>query len=202
MLISLFPCPQLPSSQTSVGWLNVECWGVWLIQPNWKDEDTSVLSADLFRPALCLLMNQHSLVAQAQWWPTVDSKITIHLPHSLFDFILIESSSNYFWVIDHKISSASFDGLVEERGNSIANALELSLSCTNPSVCSFDLVICKEIISTLHDVPSMLAAATWQVDAPHIGLVMWTEQPWEFSFMAWEYRQYHSNSLHQGAVSI
>ena len=27
-----------------------------------------------------------------------------------------------------------FDGLVQERRNSIANALELRLSCTNPSV--------------------------------------------------------------------
>ena len=28
-----------------------------------------------------------------------------------------------------------FDGLVQERPNSIANALELCLSCTNPSIC-------------------------------------------------------------------
>ena len=28
-----------------------------------------------------------------------------------------------------------FDGLVQERRNSIANALELRLSCTNPSIC-------------------------------------------------------------------
>ena len=27
------------------------------------------------------------------------------------------------------------DGLVQERRNSIANALELRLSCTNPSIC-------------------------------------------------------------------
>ena len=27
------------------------------------------------------------------------------------------------------------DGLVQERRNSIANALELCLSCTNPSIC-------------------------------------------------------------------
>ena len=28
-----------------------------------------------------------------------------------------------------------FDGLVQERRNSIANALELHLSCTNPMIC-------------------------------------------------------------------
>ena len=27
------------------------------------------------------------------------------------------------------------DGLIQERCNSIANALELHLSCTNPSIC-------------------------------------------------------------------
>ena len=29
-----------------------------------------------------------------------------------------------------------FDGLVQERRNSIANAMELRLSCTNPSICT------------------------------------------------------------------
>ena len=28
------------------------------------------------------------------------------------------------------------DGLIQERRNSIANALELRLSCTNPSICN------------------------------------------------------------------
>ena len=30
----------------------------------------------------------------------------------------------------------NIDGLVQERHNSIAKALELHLSCTNPSICS------------------------------------------------------------------
>ena len=30
------------------------------------------------------------------------------------------------------------NGLVQERRNSIANALELGLSCINPSICSLD----------------------------------------------------------------
>ena len=34
------------------------------------------------------------------------------------------------WEVEHYI-----DGLVQERRNSIANALELRLSCTNPSIC-------------------------------------------------------------------
>ena len=32
------------------------------------------------------------------------------------------------------------DGLVQERRNSIANALELHLSCTNPSICSWSVM--------------------------------------------------------------
>ena len=35
------------------------------------------------------------------------------------------------WITIHKIMS-HIDGLVQERCNSIANALELRLSCTNP----------------------------------------------------------------------
>ena len=34
------------------------------------------------------------------------------------------------------IALTHFDGLVQERRNSIAYALELRLSCTNPSICS------------------------------------------------------------------
>ena len=33
------------------------------------------------------------------------------------------------------------DGLVQERGNSIANALELRLSCTNPSMSNNRVVL-------------------------------------------------------------
>ena len=39
------------------------------------------------------------------------------------------------------------DGLVHERRNSIANALELRLSCTNPSICIAYLI--HSIISTV-----------------------------------------------------
>ena len=34
-----------------------------------------------------------------------------------------------------QIFTVHIDGLVQERRNSIANALELRLSCTNPSIC-------------------------------------------------------------------
>ena len=35
------------------------------------------------------------------------------------------------WTLEY----VHFDGLVQESYNSIANALELRLSCTNPSIC-------------------------------------------------------------------
>ena len=38
------------------------------------------------------------------------------------------------------VCNVHVDGLVQERHNSIANALELHLSCTNPSMyCEFDM---------------------------------------------------------------
>ena len=39
-----------------------------------------------------------------------------------------------------------FDGLAQERCNSIANALELHLSCTNPSILSYIMAYCSFII--------------------------------------------------------
>ena len=38
------------------------------------------------------------------------------------------------WCYQWRQSSHHIDGLVQERRNSIANALELRLSCTNPSI--------------------------------------------------------------------
>ena len=40
------------------------------------------------------------------------------------------------WLLIHALSSmlVYFNGLVQERRNSIANALELRLSCTNPLI--------------------------------------------------------------------
>ena len=51
-----------------------------------------------------------------------------------------------------------FDGLVQERRNAIANALELRLSCTNPSICiipiymlsfSFDVLGFRMVMVTI-----------------------------------------------------
>ena len=41
------------------------------------------------------------------------------------------------WMLNHMIKTFDqhFDGLLQERRNSIANALESRLSCTNPSTC-------------------------------------------------------------------
>ena len=44
-----------------------------------------------------------------------------------------------------------FDGLVQERRNSIANALELRLSCTNPSICVVSLGTVKYIPGEEYD---------------------------------------------------
>ena len=38
---------------------------------------------------------------------------------------------------------SNIDGLMQERRNSIAEALELRLSCINPSICSIQLAWCS-----------------------------------------------------------
>ena len=50
--------------------------------------------------------------------------------HYLFLF-----STVHHWQVSAQECQPHFDGLVRERRNSIANALELRLSCTNPSIC-------------------------------------------------------------------
>ena len=44
-------------------------------------------------------------------------------------------SNHYFFTLEICLNRAVYiDGLVQERRNSIANTLELRLSCTNPSI--------------------------------------------------------------------
>ena len=43
----------------------------------------------------------------------------------------------------NNITNSQIDGLVQERRNSIANALELRLSYTNPSQCEFTDLDCN-----------------------------------------------------------
>ena len=71
-----------------------------------------------------------------------------YIPHELWDvitcpwpwYLLLAQQSQYllwiFWKkIDHNVKGLQHtNALVQERCNSIANALELHLSCTNPSI--------------------------------------------------------------------
>ena len=45
----------------------------------------------------------------------------------------VQTNANYVFDLHFPMTVPQIDGLVQERRNSIANALELSLSCTNPS---------------------------------------------------------------------
>ena len=67
-------------------------------------------------------------------------KSTLHIflnQHFLLSFR--QCATPHFCLSHHYYSSVQSirdsDGLVQERRNSIANALELRLSCTNPSIC-------------------------------------------------------------------
>ena len=82
-----------------------------------------------------------NLATPTLWLVSVSHKVTIyHLcspdptasktdkPHDrLFAISYIKRTAIHFTI-------ANIDGLVQERRNSIANALELRLSCTNPSI--------------------------------------------------------------------
>ena len=60
--------------------------------------------------------------------------IIVHSPFLNFFFFFFE---NMMFVI----ATQHFDGLVQESHNSIANALELCLSCTNPSIWTNAVVV-------------------------------------------------------------
>ena len=70
------------------------------------------------------------------------------------------------WICSHWMP---IDGLVQERCNSIANALELHLSCTNPWIWTLYSV------SLLH----MMTLMTWHQDyCWQTGSVLWLLMPW------------------------
>ena len=64
-------------------------------------------------------------------------------------------------IIKIRQSHDRFDGLMQERRNSIANALELRLSCTNPSILSLSWEPCtyKEGLY-IETKPSLLSHTT------------------------------------------
>ena len=67
-----------------------------------------------------LKIGSWNLVFSYSTWPALDTFKGISLNENVFQM-------EVHWNID---------GLVQERSNSIANALELRLSCTNLSICS------------------------------------------------------------------
>ena len=66
-------------------------------------------------------------LTHCSWCPTV---MSIWLEH----FIAVVRTPWYHWKAQGHV-----DGLVQDRRKSIANALELRLSCTNPSMCDNDI---------------------------------------------------------------
>ena len=55
----------------------------------------------------------------------------------------------------------NIDGLIQERHNSIANALELCISCTNQSICGTELDIISSMIKGMLPVLSQTIIWTW-----------------------------------------
>ena len=72
--------------------------------------------------------------------------------------------------------SSYIDGLMQERDNSIANALELRLSCTNPSVYGGLFLRWYRLVFVLWQIASL--ESTEYIKATHI----WTKIEGEFSW--------------------
>ena len=87
---------------------------------------------------------------------------------------LADQKCYWHWVLDNDICWMDhFDGLVQERHNSIANALELRLSCTNPSICVCPLQLtCCRCLKWTQPSPSLLLPYSqsfwrWSVSCVH-----------------------------------
>ena len=81
------------------------------------------------------------------WRPWLSSRLSCGLGLStypeapnLFDIKISPSPAAWPWGL-YMYMPEHFDGLMQERRNSIANALELRLSCTNPLTWFFDPIV-------------------------------------------------------------
>ena len=81
-------------------------------------------------------LNERPLV---EWILSIHSKSSLHkcsILNSALPYLCMIWFSYKIWLCCLMYISLHFDEFVQERRNSIANALELRLSCTNPSICS------------------------------------------------------------------
>ena len=70
-------------------------------------------------------------------WKTLHCNIVSHWLGAYIKWSLDQGQPQYtFMSLYMFIWSLCIDGLMQERRNSIANTLELRLSCTNPSICT------------------------------------------------------------------
>ena len=93
------------------------------------------------------------IVIMPQWWPNIYfswSDIYIysqqHILSQIFKKISIcwrVNKSAYYWYIPSAIYPACIDGLLQEKCNSGALAMELHLSCINPSIQSTLIYLTK-----------------------------------------------------------
>ena len=80
------------------------------------------------------------------------------------------------------------DGLVQERGNSSASAMELHLSCTNPSmcVCKLDLHWFRQYLATWARFLSLARSKLRLCSANHRP-GYWSNLPCDWTSTAWAY---------------
>ena len=92
--------------------------------------------------------------------------------HAHYDILVMRSHPTFAHAMTAKLSwymnnydlirsAESIDGLVPERRNSIANALELRLSCTNPLQCEYPLN--RAIDEKFTIIPSSIIPESWMI---------------------------------------
>ena len=91
----------------------------------------------LFCPCEWLPRSRPGLPSQhtSQWWHSDDTGADVCLSYRHNGANRMQTGRNMTWdVTDLSIFQNYFDGLVKKRHNTSASAMELRLSCTNPSI--------------------------------------------------------------------
>ena len=92
-------------------------------------------------------MNTH--VSRRLCGNTLATSNSVYLHHSLFKvsliYMLVDRTTYFKYHLSLSVNDVHyFDGLAQERRNSIANTLELYLSCTNPLICQQQTALTRQ----------------------------------------------------------
>ena len=114
-------------------------------------------NSDLMEPISEANVNTLQMVGNMYYQDKSNFIFHINIDHSCPIYINESFPALGFWwklgaVVNDNNNELYMDGLMQERRNSIANALELRLSCTNPLIYCQSSTESKQSIIHLHDI--------------------------------------------------